>query len=225
MIAQTPLVEPAIEAVREFASEHSFMLSSEHVEILLEVARRLERLRTQAADLIQLNNELWLRDDFSVSFDPATDTVVFSTGGSEQRLTLKRADPNVPISMNPLTAGAGYHAGTSAPADEEQGLLRIQLEEKLEGYYHSAHRVLKMMRTVPGLQGIKCEAVTRVRNNLVEHPSEGSFYSFGYGSTGPRVKPMHREKQLWNDEGLVPNTRDFVDAIVSACKSAHPRPG
>jgi hypothetical protein len=64
---------------------------------------------------------------------------------------------------------------------------------------------------------VKSEAVTQVRNNLVEHPNRGAFYSFGYGSTGPRVKPMHQGKQVWNDEGLVPNTRQFVDAIVSAC--------
>jgi hypothetical protein len=54
-----------------------------------------------------------------------------------------------------------------------------------------------------------------VRNNLIEHPDKQQlFYSFGFGSTGPRAMPIHKGEPEWNDDGLVPNTIAFVAAIV-----------
>lgn len=135
---------------------------------------------------------------------------------------MKRADPNVPLKMRRLTAGSAYHTGESQPSDEEEQRLRLELEEKLESYYHSAHRVLKLFHGLPGLSNIRCVEVSRVRNNLIEHPAAGALYSFGVGSTGPRVKPMYRGASEFNDEGLVPNTRAFVDAIVAGCAAGAP---
>jgi hypothetical protein len=223
MIAETPTLVPAIQAVADYAERHQGDLSPEHAQIFLEIRRRLERLGTQAAELIDINNRMWDKQGMKVDFDPSTDTMILSVGGVEQRrLKLKRADPNVAIQMVGSTAASGYHAGTSQPADEEEQRLRLELEEKLESYYQSAHRVLKLFGRVPGLAKVRCVAISRVRNELIEHADDGALYSFGAGSTGPRVKPMHRDAPQFNDEGLGPNTRAFVDAIVAGCAAGAP---
>jgi hypothetical protein len=217
MVAETPTVVPAIQAVIGYEQQHQSSLASEHREILLEIKRRLERLEVQAGELIDINNRMWAKQEFNLAFDSATDTITVSVGGMQQSLTLKRADPNVPLQIRELTAGTGYHAGTSEAADEEEQRLRVELEQKLESYYQSAHRVLKLFGRVPGLAQIRCVAVSRVRNELIEHPSDGTLYSFGVGSTGPRVKPMYQGTPKFNDEGLLPNTNAFVQAIVVGC--------
>jgi hypothetical protein len=86
----------------------------------------------------------------------------------------------------------------------------------LEDYYHNAHRVLKLMKLLPGHGNFKCQEITVVRNKLVEHPAQGEPYSFGFGSSGPAVRPMHRSGRPWRDEGLVPNTERFVEALARA---------
>lgn len=222
MFAETPTLAPAIQAITAYAEMHRTDLSPEHVQILLEIRRRLERLEGQAAELIAINNRMWAKQGFKVDFDPITDTITFSVGGVEQRLKLNLANPNVPIQMKGLTSGTAYHVGTSQPADEDDQTLRVELEEKLESYYQSAHRVLKLLGRVSSLPKIRCVAISRVRNELIEHTDDGALYSFGVGSTGPRVKPMHRGAPKFNDEGLVPNTRAFVDAIVSGCSHSAP---
>ena len=126
------------------------------------------------------------------------------------------------MTIRHLTSGNAYHAGQVESADAEEQALRIELEEKLESYYQRAHRILKLLGHIPALAKIRCVPVTRVRNNLIEHPTDGALYSFGVGSTGPRVKPLRRGESLWNDEGLVRNTEDFVDAIVSGCRNSAP---
>lgn len=220
MVAETPTLASAIQAVVGYEQKHQSTLAREHREILVEAKRRLQRLEVQAGELIEINNRMWAKQEFSVGFDPATDTITVSVGEIQQSLTLKRADPNVPIQIRQLTAGSGYHAGTSEAADDDEQRLRLELEEKLESYYQSAHRVLKLFGRVPGLAQIRCTAISRVRNELIEHPSDGTLYSFGVGSTGPRVKPMYQGTPKFNDEGLVPNTKAFVEAIVVGCGAA-----
>lgn len=222
MFAETPTLIPATLAVAEYAKRHGADLSPDDAQILLEVRRRLERLEQQAAELVEINNRMCAKQGLKVDFDSASDTIVFSVDGVEQRLKLNRADPNVPIKMRELTSGSGYHAASSEPADDEEQKLRVKLEEKLESYYQSAHRVLKLFGRVSRLPEIRCVAISRVRNELIEHTDDGALYSFGVGSTGPRVKPMHRGAPKFNDEGLVPNTRAFVDAIVSGCAVSAP---
>ncbi len=119
--------------------------------------------------------------------------------------------------MGSSTGTSGYQAGNSDNADEEEQALQLELEEKIEGFYQSAHRILKLFGRIPGLEKIKCPAITRVRNNLIEHPKDGALYSFGVGTTGPRVKPMYQGIQEFNDDGLLPNTAEFVAAIVKGC--------
>jgi hypothetical protein len=221
-MAETLTLVPAIQAVSQYAEKHHSSLTPEHAEILLEIRRRLERLGAQATELMDINNRMWAKQEIKFDFDSATDMIVISVGDTKRRLKLNRADPNVPIQVRSLTAGSAYHAGTPGPSDEEEQRLRVELEAKLESYYQSAHRVLKLFGRIPALSKVKCVAISRVRNELIEHPDDGAPYSFGAGSSGPRVKPMHRGTPKFNDDGLVPNTRAFVDAIVAGCTGGTP---
>lgn len=211
--------KPAIEAISEFIDANSSKLTPSQTNTLLEIKRRLERLDIQVNELMEINEKLILKEGFETNFDSSMDTMTVSFAGQEVKVQLRRADPNVPITMENLTRGSAYHAGNDNSIDEEEKKLRIELEDKLESYYYSAHKVLKLLGTVPGLSKIKSISVTRVRNNLIEHTSDGASYTFGVGSTGPRVKPMYQGEQVFNDEGLLPNTGDLISAIVEGCKN------
>jgi hypothetical protein len=209
---EPPSLKPAIDAVEDFAASQGSQLGPKAQETLREVSRRLTRLSVLATELVEINNRLMANEGLSVDFDPATNTLVLRGAGIEQRFQLRRANPDVPITMRPLTEGGAYRAGSAEDGDSD---LRLELESKIEGFYQSAHRVLKLLGSIPELSKISCMPITRVRNNLIEHPDDGALYSFGFGSTGPRVKPMHEGDSRWNDDGLIPNTVAFVSAIVA----------
>lgn len=221
MLATIPEIQPAILAISSFAERHASDFSSDQQQTLLEVRRRLRRLEVLATELIEINNRLWSLSGLEVDFDPETETINMSFGGETRSLKINRADPNVPVKVDGQTSSSAYHAGAAGVLNEEEASLRLVLEEKLEGYYQSAHRVIKLLGTLPPFAKLRCLPITLVRNKLIEHPETGALYSFGFGSSGPRVKPMKRDSPSYNDEGLVPNTRAFVDAIVSAC-AKHP---
>ena len=196
------------------------------MQIFLEIRRRLGRLRVQAAELIDVNNRLEAKyaeyGRAQHHIDPATNTLVFTYLGKEM-IRYRAADPNKPIQIvQQVGWSSGYEAGATPPAwpaaDEEVQKLRLVLEDKLESYYQNAHRVLKLFGRIPGTKKIECRPITLVRNKLIEHPKDGSLYSFGSGWAGPLVKPMFRGELEFHDEGLVPNTRAFVDVIVAGCR-------
>lgn len=181
-----------------------------------EIQRRVERLQTSFARLTDINSRLMELAPLKTSFDASTDTLVGSLGDLEVRLKLNRADPEVPIKFTKLTEGVAYAAGqVSVDSDAELEALRAEMEGLLESYYYNAHRVLKLVQGLPGMRNFKCKEIVVVRNKLVEHADHGVFYSFGYGSTGPRVKPIGPPGRQWNDEGLFFNTKQFLDALTT----------
>lgn len=215
---EIPTFKPALDAIVDFTESNSPKLTPSQNQTLLEVKRRLERLEVQVSTLMTINEKLILKEGFKTDFDPSTDTMTVSFGGQEMKVKLRRADPNIPIKMRDLTRGSAYHAGNDDSVDEEEKKLRIELETELESYYQSAHKVLKLLGTIPGLSKIRSVPITRVRNNLIEHTPNGATYTFGVGSTGPRVKPMYQGELVFNDEGLLPNTQEFINSIVAGCK-------
>jgi len=214
--AETPDFTAAIAAVDRLAGSEKVGLSPRDVKTLGEVVRRLQRLAVEAARLTELNNRLVDSDAVSIDFDSESDTLVFRAGDAEMRLQLLRGEPDTPLRVSHLTNGGAYDAAHDAREPSAEAPVRRELETTVEAYYNSAHRVLKLLATVPSLTKISCRQVTIVRNKLVEHPDKGSIYSFGYGSSGPRIKPLQTRPVKWTDEGLVPNTRAFVNAIVAA---------
>lgn len=196
MNSETPSLEPAIEAIKSYASADAPNHSPQTKETLREVVRRLERLSVLADELMVINNKLWASKGLNFSFDPSTGELVMSVGDAKQSIFLNRANPDVPISINSFTGLSAYNAGAADEVTPEDSNLRLELEAKLEGFYQSAHRVLRLLGTIPFLPKIKCMAITRVRNNLIEHPDDGALYSFGVGTSGPRVKPKVFEPLL-----------------------------
>jgi hypothetical protein len=69
---------------------------------------------------------------------------------------------------------------------------------------------------LPSLQNFKCKEIVIVRNKLIERADHGDVYSFGFGSAGPKVRPMVHSGRTWTDSGLVRNTEAFIDALQSA---------
>lgn len=213
-----PSLKLAIEAVAEYKEAHSSELLTVDIRVLSEISRRLERMGLQLSKLLEINDRLEFKCGIKVDFDQENDIIQFSFGDEKQQIKLNRADPNVPITMDNLTLGGAYEAGSENPIDDEESALRFELESQLESYYQSAHRVLKLFGRTFRLNGIKCKTVSRIRNELIEHSGNGQRYTFGVGSTGPRVKPMYEGAQVFNDEGLLPNTLEFVNAIVEGCR-------
>ncbi|MBM4127612.1 MAG: hypothetical protein FJ247_09740 [Nitrospira sp.] len=84
MVAEKPTLVPAIRAVSEYEEAIRANLSPEHVQVLIEIRRRLQRLEAQAAELIDINNRMWARQGLKVDFDPTTDTVAVSMGGDKR---------------------------------------------------------------------------------------------------------------------------------------------
>ncbi|MGH8594396.1 MAG: hypothetical protein ACREV3_11215, partial [Gammaproteobacteria bacterium] len=75
--------------------------------------------------------------------------------------------------------------------------------ENVRIYYYAVHRALKLVKMLPQLHNFACREITIIRNKLVEHAEATEPYSFGYGSTGPVVRPIHTPGREWIDPGLL----------------------
>src|SRR5688572_26641056 len=106
--APKPSYASALEALERFQAAYAAKLKPAETETLHEISRRIRRLNEQARELIDLNNGFIEQREFHIEFDPATDIItIYGPTGVLQQLKLKRADPNIPITMNsgPVTGG------------------------------------------------------------------------------------------------------------------------
>lgn len=205
--------EEAIGAVERWTQSTVEVISRADAAAAAEILRRVLRLRSTFTRLAEINARLMAVTPLTTSFDAATDTFIARSGDGEIRVKLKRADPSVPIGFTQLTEGGAYVARPKdAVSAQDSDELKAEMEDLLENYYYNAHRVLKLVQRLPRMRNFKCKEVVVVRNKLIEHADHGDMYSFGYGSTGPRVKPMGRPGREWNDEGLFTNTESFLGA-------------
>lgn len=217
MIASRPSYSRALTAFEKYKASRASKASPEETASLNEISRRLKRLENQVGELININNSMLATQVPQTEFDQDSDTVTFRWEGGEQKIKLKRADPNVPIQHRTVMAGGAYipeHSGQDENVQRET--QEMKMEALLEDYYQNAHKVLKLVKTLPGLRNVRCQEITMVRNWLVEHPKRGDVYSFGYGTSGPVVRPIQKSARQWNDSGLVPNTEAFVGKLTEA---------
>ncbi len=163
-----------------------------------------------------MNDAFLMESRLQSSFDPATDTVTFGTGAARMSYQLVRADPSVPITRRVLAEGGAYRAGKRPNVAAARAEREREYEGKLENYYDNAHQVCLLVQGLPGLHRFKCIQVRDVRNKLVNHHEAGEIYSFGFGSSGPTVRPMRSRARKWEDAGLVPNAEAFVRALTDA---------
>jgi hypothetical protein len=182
-----------------------------------EISARLTRLQRQYAELLRINQAIFEADPLAprVSFNPATDTVVFEVGGGKMEIQLRRADPEVPVSLTGIGAMSAYPATDPNSGTPELAELKYRLEVLLENFYHSAHRVQKLVGELVGDKRSGAKAVILVRNDLVEHSAGGEPYSFAASSNGPVVRPFSASERTTHDPGLIPNALAFVDALVA----------
>ena len=214
MRADRPSYSSALKVLQRLKTSRSGSATPEELETINEIVQRVRRLNNQVGQLINTNNSFIEQRVPRFEFDPESDTVTTRVGGVELKTKSKRADPNKPIQMRTLTVGGAYTAGQSASEQNEQSQDEMMFEGSLEDYYQNAHRVLKLIKTLPGLGNFECREITIVRNKLVEHPESGEPYSFGFGATGPVVRPVHKPGREWIDAGLVPNTEAFVRELT-----------
>ena len=215
MKAGRPSYGPAIKALLALKASGVFS-SPAHRETIDEIAHRVRRLESGVGQLMNLNDRLIERRVPQPAFDPETDIVTYRLGETEHKIRLKRADPNVPITMRGLTVGGAYKAGTNTAEGHPSDPDEADLEALLESYYNNAHKVLDLVQSLPGLEIFKCREITIVRNKLLEHTRPGEVYSFGFGSTGPVMRPIHGPDREWHDKGLVPNTESFARRLADA---------
>lgn len=186
---------------------------AKHIKI---IQRRLSRLDAMVGELIHINNRL--NDQFSpiASHDPETDTVTLRVGDQTVKMKLNRADPDTPTKLESVTTTGAYTAGGENPELEDEKNLKESLESLLESFYQSAFQIRRLVRALPNLKKFECMEITIVRNKLIEHPEEEDPYTFGFGTMGPTVRPLNSTGREWRDEGLVPNTEAFDEALSKA---------
>jgi hypothetical protein len=223
MKASASAYGPAIQSLLRLKTASSGSATDDQMETIREITRRLDRLEEQFSRLMELNNSFIQHRAPTADFDNQTDIITFTAPdlGPEytMKVKLKRADPTKPIRSHGEAIAGSYQPEQSNRSEHEKQQERL-LENWLEDYYRNAHRVLKLVETLPGLKNFTCRPITIVRNHLIEHPKQGEIYSFGFGSTGPVVRPMYKPDREHVDAGLVPNTQAFVTSLTRAFENA-----
>ena len=205
-----------MEALTAWHGIHCDSFSSNDIDTLREIARRIQRLQPALERLLQINAQLISETSPKVHLDQDTDTLSIQVGDQIHSLKLNRAKPDTPVSLRGMATTGAYRAGAVSSNDTATiSDLKSELEGSLEQYYYNAHRVLKLIQQLPGLRNFKCKEIIIVRNKLVEHADHGDIYSFGFGSAGPVVRPIVRLGRAWTDQGLLRNTEAFVNALLA----------
>ena len=206
-----------IKALDEWTVNNSSSLSKGNFLQIAEIRRLIVRLNSSFKDLIVINEKLIMANPFRINteFDAETDMYTVKVGEQSLSTKLRRANPKTPISFQKLDSGIGYLSGADSSETKDERELRLEMETRLEHYYNAAHRVQKLIQKLPGGRGFECRPVTIARNQLMEHlENNHERYSFGYGLSGPRLRPAHTGLVKWNDNGLIPNTKEFIEALL-----------
>jgi len=105
--------------------------------------------------------------------------------------------------------------------EKVQGILN-RLQTDTTSFYYKAHRVTKLLRTLPGWEKFDSKQILIVRNQLIEHTGQGSnnreLWSFGFATgVGPKLRAfaVGTEPPSHTDEGYVPNRDSFLAALSS----------
>jgi hypothetical protein len=212
--AQSPDLRGAYKALVQYLNVRAGRLTVEQTEAGAEIKRRLERVENETNRLIQINNKLLDDEAPKIHFDESSDTLTLTFKGTAQSIKLNRANPDVPVKLAGSTSIGAYVAGKADRDSEATDELKAVTEQMLEGVYNNAFRITKLAQTLTGRRRFECRNITMVRNKLVEHPEPGAIYSFGFSSTGPVVKPIHRGTREWTDAGLLPNVGALCKALL-----------
>jgi len=216
MLIHSTDIRSAYKIIVRYVDKRFVEFTQEQQEAANELKRRIKRLENEYNRLIQLNNLLCSDLLPKTHFDESTGIMSTTFNGLTQSFKLNRADPNKPVKLLSSSTIGAYSADDSDRVKEPENITenKMDMEQLLEGYYNNAFRITKLAQTVTGKNKFHCKEITMVRNNLIVHPEAVSIYSFGYGSNGPIVKPIHRGQSTWVDNGLTPNTTALVKSLI-----------
>jgi hypothetical protein len=209
---------PVLVQLEEWRLRRTGQLTPSNFEALKEVRRRIERLESSLDRLMQLNHSLLTQLLPEITFDAETGTLTAKLGDAMSSIRFERANPDVPVQVGSIGSVATYEPKAKPLEPAEQVRQKVELEDLLEGYYYNAHRVLKLLQSLPTLKNLKCKEIIVVRNKLIEHADHGDIYSFGVSHGGPVIKPVVPVGRVWQDAGLLPNTTAFVAALLAALR-------
>lgn len=211
----TPDIRDVYKAAVHYVEEKSATFTKKQSMEADEFKRRIRRMENDYNRLIRINTLLCDTLLPKVSFNEKADTINFDG----MLVKVGRADPNVPLNVNMVSAGGGYVANESNNVNDfEIEQHKLDMESLLEHYYNSAFRVTKLIQHITKHKKYHCAEITNVRNWLIEHPKGAGhqLYSFGYGTTGPRIKVVSRGgDKKWNDNGLIPNTAVLLEELMA----------
>lgn len=183
-----------------------------------ELLNKLNDLNDVSNEIVQLINELTPNNRIEQG-EGGTDIVTIGPF----KLTLKRADPNLPIKLDNSTTGYARSSGSPFVASE----LRVK-ERKLERlsveYYRTADRITHIVELLPDLTKFKCKKIRIIRNQLIEHPegkdSGVTYDSFAYSTTeGPYIKGSRVGKYTnFMDKGFRLNSQEFINKFTKVLK-------
>jgi hypothetical protein len=209
------------------AYRNTVVLSKEQHHVLDEIERRMRALEKHRSRLTEINQELIrAAPNLSTAVDLETGELVVKTRAGETGIKL--SDIGLPLDKVPQVRTSGeihtYKAGAPIPRhlDDNQSLL-IEMEDLINLYYYNAHKILKLVRRLPGAADFGCKEISVVRNQLLEHVGDEQPYNFGFGSGGPVVRPIRvhkidnkaRKNQSSDvkDGGLFHNSDAFIAAL------------
>jgi hypothetical protein len=117
-------------------------------------------------------------------------------------------------------SGTGVGQGGSDPT-----LLRLQIDTC--SFYERAHRPLDLLPKLPSLNGVRCDPIEIVRNQINVHAGQGSsnrtHWSFGFSTgVGPRLRPfvIGGDEPSHTDSGYFPNRDALLSALQQGMKRA-----
>lgn len=200
----------------------SVSLSDKQAATFAEIIRRIHRLEMVLDEILPINLELQKSSPIRQYFDEKTEvlTIADAETGTTHQLKFNRSNPDVPVKVAGLASLETYSADERDPREEPWGTLKLSMEGKAEDYYNNSWRIRGLMRGLPHLKKFECKEVQHVRNHMVVHPKEGARYSFGYGTNGPQIRPIQSPDDKWRDNGLIPNSKAFDQALSEAFENA-----
>ena len=213
----TENIRTLYKATVQYGKDRGSEFDQDQMEISKELKRRIKRLENDYNRLMKINTLLCEAKLPKTHFDENIGEISISHKGTTLSLKVERANPSTPVTLLDCTSVGAY--STEGLDDNEDsdvvGELQMEMERILEHYYNSAFRITKILQEITRRKNYHCHEITIVRNKLIEHPEAGSIYSFGYGSSGPIIKPMFFDQKEWSDAGLVHNTAALVKSVLN----------
>ena len=186
-----------------------------HQNTFREIESRINTLASEY-DKLQSLNDLILKHDTNIpkiDLDPASGKLKIELKGVITELFIRKKDEDVPVSIRDKSLLTSFLPEGDTPDSQNIDKLKNSLGPALEAFYYSANKLIDLVESLPNVSKFSFIGVKMVRNKLIEHPPDGSLYSFGASTSGPVIKPVKIITYNWNDKGLTSNALELVEHV------------